>query len=46
MNTVSQPEALALNAVASAAALGIAARTDDSFTVPEVLHPPHQRLNG
>jgi len=36
MNTVSQPEALALNAVASAAALGIAARTDDSFTVPEV----------
>lgn len=35
MNTVSQPEALALNAVAAAAALGAEARTDESFTVLE-----------
>lgn len=36
MNTVSQPEALALNAVATAAAIDAAVRTDESLSVPEV----------
>jgi ParB family chromosome partitioning protein len=36
MNTVSQPEALALNALATAAAIGAAARTDESLSIPEV----------